>query len=429
VFSFFKKNNHKQLKQSAEDWLRLAQKIYHFRRDLLSEKDLRELSEASNALSTALKSAVKDKQSGDWGKVRICSENLETILKQIGGFFYPKNGWAENTEMLLVAAIVALAIRAFFLQPFKIPTNSMYPTYNGMTAEVFTDEEPGAAEHVFRTLAFGAFRQKLVAENAGEVIIPVSLGSLTPHHTGVMGKKWFVLKAPKARYTVLVGNKEYTLDVPADFVSEMNTVMFESFFKDSGAEDWQDFLYQNRDMLRRQGKSTVFLRTNKKVSPGDTILNFDVMTGDALFVDRFSYHFVEPDVGDPIVFRTDNIPAIGENKYYIKRLVGKEDDLLKIEDPVLFRNGMPIKGAPAFEYNANMEGRYRGYTSKPYSSSLLYLTNGSSFTVPEDCYFAMGDNSQISADSRFWGALPKTEVIGRAFFIYHPFTKRWGPAE
>jgi len=437
VFSFFKKNNQQKLKQSAEDWIRLAHKIYHFRRDLLSDKDLRELSDASSKLSVALKDAVKNKQEGDWGKVRMCSENMENILKQVGGFFYPRSSWAENTEMLLVAAIVALAIRTFFLQPFKIPTNSMYPTYNGMTAEVFTEETaPNGPERIFRTLAYGAFRKDLVAENSGEVLIPVDWAHMSPYHEGVIGKKWFILKTPKYLYTIRVGNKDYQVEVPADFAQEMQKVIFDTYFAESsGEQDWTSFWLKKRQEYRNQQKPVVFLKTGKMVQPGDHLLDFDIMTGDALFVDRFTYHFAEPDVGDPIVFRTDNIPTIvdrhgnQENKYYIKRLVGKEEDVLKIQDPVLFRNGLPITGAEAFELNANEVGEYRGYIGDTYSRNMRYLKHGATFTVPEDSYFAMGDNSAISSDSRYWGSFKNTEIVGRAFFIYHPFTKRWGLAE
>ena len=56
------------------------------------------------------------------------------------------------------------------------------------------------------------------------------------------------------------------------------------------------------------------------------------------------------------------------------------------------------------------------------------LSKGKTFTVPEDSFFAMGDNSWDSQDSRYWGTVPGNDVIGRPLFIYYPFTKRWGPS-
>jgi signal peptidase I len=50
-------------------------------------------------------------------------------------------------------------------------------------------------------------------------------------------------------------------------------------------------------------------------------------------------------------------------------------------------------------------------------------------TVPDSSFVALGDNSQNSADSRYWGFVPEQSVIGRAFFVYYPFTKRWGPSD
>ena len=118
-----------------------------------------------------------------------------------------------------------------------------------------------------------------------------------------------------------------------------------------------------------------------KYSKGDIPLAFDVLLGDALFVDRISYNFIRPDAGDPIVFRTESIDQfnaklgtptftqIGEDKYYIKRLVGEPGDVLEIQVPeniftngtdvrkgvpgILFRNDQPITGSEAFTENQN----------------------------------------------------------------------------
>jgi signal peptidase I len=57
------------------------------------------------------------------------------------------------------------------------------------------------------------------------------------------------------------------------------------------------------------------------------------------------------------------------------------------------------------------------------------LAEGYSIEVPKDSYFAMGDNSPNSYDSRGWGFVPKGEVIGKAVFILYPFTRRWGCAK
>jgi len=147
-------------------------------------------------------------------------------------------------------------------------------------------------------------------------------------------------------------------------------------------------------------------------------------------VDRFSYHFKKPKVGDPFVFRTDEIiESVGDAtgdytpKYYIKRLVGVEGETLEIRDGALLVNGQPRDEVEAFGRNASKEGEYDGY------KNVKLLSKGRELLIPDDKFVALGDNSGNSADSRYWGFVPEKSVIGKAFFIYYPFTKRWGLAE
>ena len=170
--------------------------------------------------------------------------------------------------------------------------------------------------------------------------------------------------------------------------------------------------------------------TGRRIESGASIIAFDIRLGDALFVDRLTYHFRKPKVGDPFVFKTDEIlDAVGRAtgdftpKYYIKRLSGKEGELLEIKDSTLLVDGRPRDEAAAFERNAAQEGEYVGYKNEG------LLSAGATMEVPEDSYVALGDNSANSADSRYWGFVPQESVIGRAIFIYYPFTQRWGLSE
>jgi signal peptidase I len=56
------------------------------------------------------------------------------------------------------------------------------------------------------------------------------------------------------------------------------------------------------------------------------------------------------------------------------------------------------------------------------------LPVGGKVTVPANSYFALGDNSPRSLDSRYWGFVPDKDVVGRPLFIYYPLTSRWGLA-
>jgi signal peptidase I len=57
------------------------------------------------------------------------------------------------------------------------------------------------------------------------------------------------------------------------------------------------------------------------------------------------------------------------------------------------------------------------------------LPPGEVLTVPENSFFALGDNSHDSRDGRYWGFVPAEDAIGRPLFIYYPFTSRWGLAK
>lgn len=410
------------MRQHANNWLELADKIEHFRRDLMPSDDLAELKREKEGL----RSLVSNK--AEAGDLKLGIENLEGVLRKTGGTFYPKNSAIEYVEFFLVAAIVILGIRAFFFQPFKIPTNSMWPSYNGMIGEVFVEpeDEPGTAAKAVRFVTQLAKSHRIDAPIDGEVRIPV-IRSFSSQQGGLRdylkpaktkkGRKWLIFPTQLRVYEIYVGNQPVEVVVPGDF--DLEKVILDAFY--DGAEK-----FPVPDSFPA-GKG-VLLTTGKQVKAGDRILAFDVLTGDQLFVDRISYHFVKPSVGDGFVFRTDNIPDLHrmmsgpKEQYYIKRLIGTPGDVLEIRQPVLYRNGEPIEGSDAFASNANLVDGFPGYRN------LGILDVGDEFEVPENRYLAIGDNSASSLDGRYWGTVPAKDVVGRPMFIYYPFNSHWGPA-
>lgn len=111
----------------------------------------------------------------------------------------------------------------------------------------------------------------------------------------------------------------------------------------------------------------------------------------------------EPRRGDIIVF----IYPEDKKKDFIKRLVGLNGETLEISNGNILINGEAINGPPEmlkiYYYNRGYYGQTRG-----------------PIEVPEDNYFVLGDNSASSKDSRYWGFVPKENVIGRAMFIWWP---------
>lgn len=417
--------HHKQ----AKELLQAANKVYHYRRDVTGDGRLDDLERAVEDVNTL----VKDKK-GDPATLEAANKRLDALLRKIGGKIYPKTFWSDNIEVALVAAIIVIGVRTFFFQPFIIPTNSMYPTYSGMNAVVYDadDPEPGAFPKFFRLLTLGARYKSVVAQNEGELLLPMergSDGSNRIYFESVKGKKWFVLPTVLTEYTFLVNGVAHKLRVPAEFNPQFQSVLQDSF--DFSKANW----------VRTPDSVTGYaLDLGLRMEPGDPIIRFDITLGDALFVDRLSYHFIRPKAGDPFVFKTKDIPGIEGgprnivDKYYIKRIGGAGGESIEIREGVLYVDGAPRTEVEAYTRNANKEGEYNGYLNhEPFPhakvSGFSGLGVGQVLDIPEDKYVALGDNSANSLDSRYWGYVPEKAVIGKAIFIYYPFTKRWGVAE
>ena len=427
MFGFFD-SQEKKMRDNAANWLELADKVFHFRRDVLPAAQLTDLQAQIEGLRTLLMERAGAE------KLKLAIERLEDLLRRTGGAIYPKSSLVENVDFFLVAAIVILGIRTFFVQPFKIPTNSMWPTYNGMTPEVYRQpaDEPGTAAVVARALAFGAWPHRLTAPADGEVLVPIGGESRgVVHCITVPGRTWLVLPTQLREYTLLIGDQVVKTRVPLDF--DFDWAVYDGFFR-SGENYTPHRLVA--ELQRRieagefedrivDGERVRCVRTGKRVRAGEHAFAFDELTGDQLFVDRISYHFMRPSVGSGFVFRTGHIPAIAEksgDQYYIKRLVGTPGDTLVVNEPTLYRNGRPITGSEAFDAQTKRVDNYTGYLA------LGLLAPGETIRVPSGRFFAMGDNSANSEDGRYWGFVPAKDVVGRPVFVYFPFTRHWGPA-
>ena len=127
-----------------------------------------------------------------------------------------------------------------------------------------------------------------------------------------------------------------------------------------------------------------------------------LVPGERVLVAKFYYRLTEPQRGDIIVFRY----PIDDRKNLIKRVIGLPGEKIKISNGMIYVNGEPLQGdkyvRTYYDYGFYGEGEK---------------------TVPEDSYFVLGDNSINSDDSRFWGYVPRKNVLGRAFLIYWPLTQ------
>lgn len=126
--------------------------------------------------------------------------------------------------------------------------------------------------------------------------------------------------------------------------------------------------------------------------------------GDYLIINRMSYKFKEPERGDIIVFKSDLQQDDGSSKDLVKRVIGVSGDTVKIENSKVYVNGEELV--------------------EPYIND--EVTEGDIDTVvPENSVFVLGDNREISLDSRYdsIGFIDDSDILGKVFIRLYPFNK------
>jgi signal peptidase I len=141
-----------------------------------------------------------------------------------------------------------------------------------------------------------------------------------------------------------------------------------------------------------------------------------VSPGDDILVEGFTYLFGKPHRGDIVVFRTAGIESLPQDQFYVKRIAGEPGDHVRISEGKLFINEKPVSLSNAF--GEIVYGLPSGYEKSAKTD----------LTVPNDSYFVLGDNSTNSLDSRFWGSVPRANIIGRVAYCYFP-PQRKGPVK
>src|ERR1041385_4353811 len=157
-----------------------------------------------------------------------------------------------------------------------------------------------------------------------------------------------------------------------------------------------------------------------------------VMVGDHLLVDKLSYAppgsiaryflpYTEPKRGDIIVFRYPM--DISQN--YVKRVMGVPGDHIHLVNKVVYLNGKPLQEPYAQHIFPNPDPYRDNFPTEPdgpvydRAKQMLaeHVQNGE-LVVPPESYFAMGDNRDNSLDSRYWGFVPRENIIGKPLLIF-----------
>jgi signal peptidase I len=366
-------------------------------RDLLSPQAVHAVSASLGELQGAVRgNAAKD-------ALLKQMENVENVankwLKP-----YPHSTWRENVEVLLVALAVAMGIRTFFLQPFKIPTGSMQPTLFGVTSDNLMNE-PDAQ------IPTGLARVREWFEGISYVDVKAKADGTLDAVSNPLRFLIFNIKQ-----TLTIGGVNQTIWFPPDYGSDQQNL-----------------------------KVRADLDGSHSYRSGEQVVKLKVQAGDHLFVDRMSYNFRKPTRGEIVVFQTAGIadPRMPQDQFYIKRLVALGGDHVQIgNDRHLVINGKRLDAStPHFEnvYSFDpkkppeKESQFAGHVNETVGRQLgkfglapLFPDEAAVHTLETNNYMVMGDNTLNSFDSRGWGEFPAGNVIGKSFFVYWPITDRFG---
>ncbi len=357
--------------QDGREMLKAARKMLSYKCDLLRPEEVAAIEARIGILEAALKGRKRE-------EAAAASRELDDLFAA----HFPRQKDAalrENCEVFLVAIVIAVGVRSFFLQPFTIPTGSMQPTLNGIIATATAEPAPNALKQALDFAIKGRSYVDITSKVDDTV---VSIRELTR-------LRFFTFAEIQCEH------QRFTAHVPADKLAALG------------------------------------VSVGRTLAAGEVVARGYVDTGDHVFVDKMSYNFRRPHRGEVFVFNTLGIPTIenvmhpgAPSQFYIKRLAGTPGDELRIDSPHLYINGKLASGF-GFERVMAAKNGYQGY-SNPIQAQYLTSPDARPFHVPEKSYFALGDNSYNSSDSRYWGVVPEKNIMGHGLFVYWPFTSHWG---
>ena len=424
-----------KIKKEAKNVLHDAKMTLNMNRDLYDAETVAEFEDVVATLAKARASGGRD------------PENLERVADKTREYTNGKRRSCplpflrEWIETFVVAIGVAMAFRAYFFQPFKIPTGSMQPTLYGIHSETLpADFKPGPFDKMpfqpFKWAVTGVWYKEVVANSTCSVAV------YEDH-----------VKAP-GYMLVFVGGVKHKVPVDAFFAGDV----YIPNGRNVNAARMADSMNPTRTLI-----------ATGEAQAGDVIWKGRNISGDQLFVNRIAWNFRRPKRDDVIVFSTSRpslyfsegeanaaiadappksvnfkIPVLplwflettfpqntmnasdpGACNHYIKRLVGMPGETITISAPHVCADGEKITGLFGMDRVANAKG-YDGYLYPLHDQARYLQIPGDSITLGAGEYLPMGDNTHNSSDGRFWGSVPRQNMLGPAAFVYWPISSRWG---
>jgi signal peptidase I len=403
-----------------------SMKFLNYKRDLLEPDRVTEIESRRTDLKLAIKASDKEKalEAG-----RLLEKTCEQALPK----YRSPNAFQENIEVFFVAIVVALGIRAYFLQPFRIPTNSMYPALNGITGGIKAEKEwPSFPIRIVQQATHGRNYFSLTANSNSKIVAITDYQSL----------HFF----PRVRVQFSSGQIETFSGSATSLEQAGLTKLYDGLIKKQDPASWailkRKSIDDRADAYFRGSRDFGLPIFNKyDIEAGAKLLAGYTESGDLILVDKVSYHFRSPKQDEVFVFDTRGIEYIEESNrvnktppsHYIKRLIATPGQNIIIQpvehdNPdypdggILIRDGQNADDRGILRVQSLKDG-YNGYKLMGIIEKQLDYKPSTGLSE----YWAMGDNSYKSSDSRVWDSVKEYNVVGPAFLSLWPFgSSHWG---
>lgn len=407
-------------KKEAKAILKNGKKFLNYKRDLLKEDRIAEIESRIRDLKESISSKSKEKTAEAIRQLEnTCQKSLPRHAK--------KDPIGEQLESIFVALVIAIGIRSYYVQPFRIPTGSMQPTLNGVVAEKALKKE-------WPALPLRAV--DLVLKGRGYVYKELKRDRVINFNQPVLFQNQGIWKPLQVFHTVAhIRFEDGLVSIHGLPVSELAPN--------------QNAVFSLSETALKHGRNMGGGRF--LIPKGTVICSGYADSGDLILADKVSYHFRKPKRGEVIIFDTRGIDTSGGSSsrnssslsaqmsatHYIKRCVGIPNDTLEIEQPNLIVNGK-VAEEKYIQRVANAQGDYApGYQIVMQGSSYRnapLVKSGQKFSLNDygkqfwlNEYAAMGDNTGNSLDSRYWGAYRSYNIVGTGFISLWPITSgHWG---
>lgn len=279
----------------------------------------------------------------------------------------------EYAETIIYAFIIAMVVRTFVVQAFKIPTGSMEPTLHG---------HPRHGDRIF----VNKFIYRFKPPERGDVIV-----FATKNIPGLDRHKDYIKR--------LVGLPGETVQIKNDSVYIDGEIATHSIIG-------QNTYFNSSPVLK-----SMDLPKKKFRIPKFFFLVWAPDKGNFFLLNSIIYKLpAGTNPGDIFTFDPRNIEYMEGLVPFKTSLIACENQLVEFLDDGIYVDKTKYIGNYILNQLYVIQGQYG--------------MDGHTLKIPENSYFALGDNSANSKDSRYWGVVPKENLKGKAMFIWWP-PKRW----